>query len=290
MWLVLGANGQLGSCLTNLLTTTGTEFLAPSRQQLDITNAKKVNDYFESSNFSMVVNCAAWTAVDDAEEHIAEALRVNYEGPKNLAYASINTHARLIHISTDYVFAGDGTEPYEVDTPTNPINAYGRTKQMGESTILALGSGQFTVVRTAWLYSQYGKNFAKTMVARAVQGLPVRVVDDQFGQPTSAHDLSSLIIQIAKASNPPSIVHGTNSGIATWYEFARQIYTLVGADVELVTPVASSEFPTRALRPTYSVLGHQAFRKNGLSEMRNWKLALQSEIGAIKESLLKELQ
>jgi dTDP-4-dehydrorhamnose reductase len=290
MWLVVGANGQLGRCLTDSLVTAGIEFEATSSQELDITNSKQVKNFFQQTKYSTVINCAAWTAVDDAEDHITDALRVNYEGPKNLATAALNAQARLIHLSTDYVFLGDATEPYEIDTPTNPLNAYGRTKQMGDSAVLTIGSGQFPIVRTAWLYSRYGKNFAKTMSTRAVQGLPVRVVNDQFGQPTSATDLSTLIIEIAKSLNPPSIVHGTNSGTATWYDFAREIYSLIGAQSELVTPVTSAEFQTRASRPSYSVLGHRAFRSNGLQEMRNWKLALQSEITAIKETVLKDLQ
>jgi dTDP-4-dehydrorhamnose reductase len=290
MWLVVGANGQLGRCLTDSLVTAGIEFEAASSQELDITNSKQVKDFFQRTEYSTVINCAAWTAVDDAEDHITEALRVNYEGPKNLATAALNAQARLIHISTDYVFSGDATEPYEVDTPTNPLNAYGRTKQMGDSAVLTIGSGQFPIVRTAWLYSRYGKNFAKTMSNRAVQNLPVRIVNDQFGQPTSATDLSTLIIEVAKSLNPPSIVHGTNSGTATWYDFAREIYSLIGAQSELVTPVTSAEFQTRASRPSYSVLGHRAFRTNGLQEMRDWKLALQSEIMAIKETVLKDLQ
>jgi dTDP-4-dehydrorhamnose reductase len=290
MWLVVGANGQLGRCLTDSLVTAGIEFEATSSQELDITNSKQVKDFIQRTNYSTVINCAAWTAVDDAEDHITDALRVNYEGPKNLATAALHAQVRLIHISTDYVFSGDATEPYEVDTPTNPLNAYGRTKQMGDSAVLTIGSGQFPIVRTAWLYSRYGKNFAKTMSNRAVQNLPVRVVNDQFGQPTSATDLSTLIIEVAKSLNPPSIVHGTNSGTATWYDFAREIYSLIGANSELVTSVPSAEFPTRASRPSYSVLGHRAFRTNGLQEMRDWKLALQSEIMAIKETVLKDLQ
>lgn len=290
MWLVVGANGQLGRCLTDSLVAAGIEFEATSSQDLDITNSKQVKDFFQRTKYSTVINCAAWTAVDDAEDHITDALRVNYEGPKNLATAALNAQARLIHVSTDYVFSGDATEPYEVDTPTNPLNAYGRTKQMGDSAVLTIGSGQFPIIRTAWLYSRYGKNFAKTMSTRAVQGLPVRVVNDQFGQPTSATDLSTLILEIAKSLNPPSIVHGTNSGIATWYDFAREIYSLIGAQSQLVTPVTSAEFPTRASRPSYSVLGHRAFQSNGLQEMRDWKLALQSEIMAIKETVLKDLQ
>jgi dTDP-4-dehydrorhamnose reductase len=290
MWLIVGANGQLGQSLRDSLLSEGIEFIATSRQDLDITDSKQVNKYFETHKFSTIVNCAAWTAVDDAEDHIPEALRINYEGPKNLATAAIKTQSRLIHISTDYVFSGDATEPYEIDTPTNPLNAYGQTKQEGDSAVFTIGNGGFPIVRTAWLYSRYGNNFAKTMAKRAIQGLPVRVVDDQLGQPTSAIELSRLIIEAAIIPNPPSIIHGTNSGKATWYEFAQEIYNLLGASTELVTPVSSSEFPTRASRPKYSVLGHRAFRENGLTEMQDWKSALKDEIEAIREAVSEELK
>jgi dTDP-4-dehydrorhamnose reductase len=290
MWLIVGANGQLGRCLCDSLLSEGIEFIATSRQDLDITDLKQVNKYLETHKFSTIVNCAAWTAVDDAEDHIPEALRVNYEGPKNLATAAVKTRSRLIHISTDYVFSGDATEPYEIDTPTNPLNAYGQTKQEGDSAVFTIGNGGFPIVRTAWLYSRSGNNFAKTMSKRAIQGLPVRVVDDQLGQPTSAIDLSRLIIEAAIIPKPPSIIHGTNSGEATWYEFAQEIYSLLDASTELVTPVSSSEFPTRASRPKYSVLGHKAFTQNGLKEMQDWKLALKDEIEEIREAVLKEFQ
>ena len=290
MWLIVGASGQLGRCLCDSLLTLGIEFLATSRREIDITDEKQVVDYFKRNNFSTIVNCAAWTAVDDAEDHKTDALRVNYEGPKNLAAAAHKAQSRLIHISTDYVFSGDATQPYEIDTPTSPLNAYGQTKLKGDLAVLTIGNSQFPIIRTAWLYSHYGKNFAKTMSARAIQGLPVRVVDDQLGQPTSAIDLSRLIIEAAINPNPPSIIHGTNSGKATWYEFAREIYSLLGTSTDLVTPVSSSEFPTRASRPKYSVLGHKAFPDNGLQEMQDWKLALKDEIEAIREAVLKELK
>jgi len=290
MWLIVGANGQLGRCLCDSLLSKGIEFQATSRQDLDITDSQQVGDYFKNNNFSTVVNCAAWTAVDDAEDRKTEALRVNYVGPKNLATAAHKSQSQLIHISTDYVFSGDATQPYEIDTPTSPLNAYGQTKLKGDSAVLTIGNGQFPVIRTAWLYSHYGKNFAKTMSTRAIQGLPVRVVDDQLGQPTSAIDLSRLIIEAALIPKPPSIIHGTNSGEATWYEFAQEIYSLLGASIELVTPVSSSEFPTRASRPKYSVLGHKAFPQNGLKEMQDWKLALKDDIEDIREAVLKEFQ
>ena len=290
MWLIVGGNGQLGRSLTDVLVDSNQEFVATSHSDLDITDTKQVNEFFSGRSFSVVINCAAWTAVDDAEDHIADALRVNYEGPRNLANAAIATESRLIHISTDYVFAGDATEPYEIDTPPNPLNAYGRTKQMGDSTVLTIGSGQFPIVRTAWLYSKYGRNFAKTMTNRALQGQSVQVVNDQLGQPTSAADLAHLIVEIARHPSPPSIVHGTNSGQASWFEFAKQIYQFLDVNPDLVTSVTSEAFLTKAPRPRYSVLGHAAFHRNGLTEMRDWKSALSSEIGNIRHEIEREIQ
>jgi dTDP-4-dehydrorhamnose reductase len=290
MWLVVGANGQLGRCLTHSLVAAGIEFEATSSQELDITNSEQVKDFFQQTNYSTVINCAAWTAVDDAEDHITDALRVNYEGPKNLATAALNSQTRLIHISTDYVFSGDATEPYEVDTPTNPLNAYGRTKQMGDSAVLTIGSGQFPIVRTAWLYSRYGQNFAKTMAKRAVQNQPVNVVCDQIGQPTSATDLANLIMRVGSHPNPPSIIHGTNAGQASWFDFATAIYSALNSRVELVTPVTSDKFPTKALRPKYSVLSHDSFRKSELIGMREWRSALSDVIEEIRDAVEEEIQ
>lgn len=290
MWLIVGANGQLGRCLSNELQKQGEEFLVCSHSELDITIAPQVDDYFRNREIATVINCAAWTAVDDAEDNEAQALKVNYEGPQNLALAAKRSNSRLIQISTDYVFSGDAATPYTVETPASPLNAYGRTKLQGDEAVLEIGEGTFPVVRTAWLYSRFGKNFAKTMASRALQDLPVRVVNDQIGQPTSAVDLARLIIEIAQQSNPPSIIHGTNSEQATWFEFAREIYKLLNVDVELVSPVTSSEFPTRAKRPSYSVLDHSELIGTGISEMRTWQEALSDEMPFIREAVLSELK
>lgn len=290
MWLIVGANGQLGQCLIDVATIQGIDFFATTREQLDITNPSNVELVIGKGNFDIVINAAAWTSVDDAEDHIADALRVNYEGPRNLAQSCLRNSARLIHISTDYVFAGNASTPYEIDTPTDPLNAYGRTKQMGDSIVQAVGTNSFPIIRTAWLYSRYGRNFAKTMALKAMQHLPVKVVNDQLGQPTLASDLAELIVEVGQQNNPPSIIHGTNSGEATWFDFAREIYRLLGVDEGLVTPVSSSEFPTRAFRPSYSVLGHQGFRTNGLTEMRDWMNALESEIEQIRIAVMKEIK
>ncbi len=290
MWLITGSNSQLGRSLADLLTSSKQEFITASHKDLDITDAKRVKEFIHGHNLTTIVNCAAWTAVDDAEEHIADALRVNFDGPRNLALASMETESRLIHISTDYVFAGNASKPYEIDMPTNPLNAYGRTKQLGESAVLTIGGGQFPVIRTAWLYSRYGQNFAKTMAKRAVQNQPVNVVCDQIGQPTSATDLANLIMRVGSHPNPPSIIHGTNAGQASWFDFATAIYSALNNQVELVTPVASDKFPTKALRPKYSVLSHDSFRKSELIGMRDWQSALSDVIEEIRDAVEKEIR
>jgi dTDP-4-dehydrorhamnose reductase len=275
--------------MKDALSQQNIEFVATSHQDLDVADSEAVEQFLSSKSFSTIVNCSAWTAVDDAEDHETEALRINFEGPRNLASSARKFDARLIHISTDYVFSGDAESPYSVSTPTAPLNAYGRTKLKGDEAVLTIGEGRFPIIRTAWLYSRYGKNFAKTMAARAVQNLPVRVVNDQLGQPTMAGDLAELIINVARHQSPP-IIHGTNSGQATWYEFARAIYELVGEDTSLVTPVTSTEFPTRAKRPAYSVLDHSGLQGTSINEMRDWQLALRDEISHILEYVTSEIK
>lgn len=290
MWLVVGANSQLGKCLIKELTSLNIKFHSATKQQLDITDAIAVEEILQQNKYSIVVNCAAWTAVDEAEDRVLDAMRVNCDGPQNLARSARRTNARLIHISTDYVFRGNATSPYEIDSPTDPINQYGKTKQSGESAVQMIGEGEFPIIRTAWLYSMYGKNFAKTMTARALKGLPVNVVDDQVGQPTLANDLANLIIEVATLRHGPEIVHGTNSGTATWYEFAKSIYELNKADPSLVSPVGTEYFPTKAERPKYSVLGHSDYATSGLTKLRHWHDALASEIDEIGKQVILEIK
>jgi dTDP-4-dehydrorhamnose reductase len=288
MWLVVGANGQLGRCMTELLESQSVEYVALGHQQLDITDSVAVEKVFEELKPVIVLNAAAWTAVDDAEEHEDEALQVNVQGPVNLAKSAALVGARLIHVSTDYVFDGEAKSPYKVDSQTEPQNAYGRTKLAGEKAVLELGDN-VCVVRTAWLYSEHGKNFAKTMAAPALRGEGVRAVNDQFGQPTSAHDLAQLIFKISQTDQLPSVVHGTNAGEATWFQFAQEIYSLLGADHDLVSPVDTSAFPTVAKRPVYSVLSHDDFSSWGLQPMQDWKSGLCDSIERIRLAIQKEL-
>ena len=288
MWLVAGASGQLGRCMTELLEGKSTSYVAMGHHQLDITDAVAVEKVFEDLKPTFVLNAAAWTAVDDAEEHEADALRVNAHGPANLALSSSSIGARLIHISTDYVFNGQANTPYTVNSPTEPMNAYGRTKLAGEKVVLESGDRDKCVVRTAWLYSEHGKNFAKTMAVRALRGEPVRVVNDQLGQPTSAHDVAQLIWNISQLEKMPSTAHGTNAGQATWFQFAQEIYTQLGADPALVNPVDTYAFPTVAKRPAYSVLDHADFGSWGLKPLQNWQDGLADSIKRIRSEIQKE--
>ena len=288
MWLIVGGGGQLGHCMATFLETQSIDFVCVDRASLDVSNANKVSSFIQEIQPSVVLNAAAWTAVDDAEDHESDAAAVNALGPENLAQASISVQARLIHISTDYVFNGSSKEPYRIGSPTQPLNAYGRTKLAGENAVLEIGKGSFPVIRTAWLYSEFGKNFAKTMAARALRGDSTNVVSDQFGQPTSAHDLAAFIYKIAQLKITPSILHGTNSGQASWYEFAEEIFSLIGADPSLLTPVGSFAFPAKAKRPSYSVLDHSDLSHRGIHPIQDWKLGLADLIQDIRESVEKE--
>jgi len=288
MWLVVGANGQLGRCMTELLESSSTDYVALGHNQLDITDSVPVEKYFEEIRPTIVLNAAAWTAVDDAEGHEVAALRVNAQGPTNLAMSSAQVGARLIHVSTDYVFNGQANIPYTVTSPTEPMNAYGRTKLAGEIAVRDVHNGVSCIVRTAWLYSEHGKNFAKTMTIRALRGEAVRVVDDQFGQPTSAHDVAQLILDISQLKEMPIIVHGTNAGQATWFQFAQEIYSQLGADPALVSPVDTAAFPTVAKRPAYSVLDHSDLPAWGLQPMQNWQVGLSDSIESIRMAIQKE--
>lgn len=288
MWLVVGASGQLGRCMTKLLEDKATAYVSMGHHELDITDAVAVKKVFKDLKPTIVFNAAAWTAVDDAEEHEADALRVNAHGPANLALSSSSIGARLIHISTDYVFDGQANTPYTVNSPTEPMNAYGRTKLGGEIAVLESGDSNNCVLRTAWLYSERGKNFAKTIAIRALRGEPVRVVNDQLGQPTSAHDVAKLIWNISQLKKMPPIAHGTNAGQATWFQFAQEIYSQLGTDPALVSPVDTSTFPTRAKRPAYSVLDHADFASWGLKPLQNWQDGLADSIERIRSVIQKE--
>jgi dTDP-4-dehydrorhamnose reductase len=276
-WLVTGGSGQLGIAVSDELDFRGLAFTAMGSEDLDITDSKIVSDFIAQNLPNVIVNCAAWTDVDGAESNEEAASKVNGQGPENLALAAASIGARLIHISTDYVFSGESQRPFEIDDHIDPQSAYGRTKADGEKKVLTTYPENSYVVRTAWLYSAKGKNFAKTMTRLALNGDgQVRVVNDQIGQPTSAVDLAQQIVELGLGAAPVGIYHATNGGQASWFEFAREIFSLAGADMNRVVPVSSNEYRRPAKRPSYSVLSHEEWSKTSIAPMRDWKIALAS--------------
>jgi dTDP-4-dehydrorhamnose reductase len=270
-WLVTGAGGMLGTEVVGLLRAQGDPVYGPPRAELDIRDPEETARVVRAHRPEVVINCAGWTAVDDAEEHEEEALAVNGHAVRGLAAACAGSGARLIQVSTDYVFDGKGGRPYEVDDQVNPVNAYGRTKLAGETAALEQGG---LVVRTAWLYGAYGPNFVKTMIGLESRRDTVSVVDDQLGQPTWTADLADRLVRLARSGAPAGIYHGTNAGQVSWYGFAREIFALLGTDPDRVRPVGSVDFPRPAARPACSVLGHGDWERAGLAPPRDWREAL----------------
>jgi dTDP-4-dehydrorhamnose reductase len=281
-WLIIGGTGQLGIALSQELGSRGELFSSWGSGELNITRGPNVLSSITTLKPSFIVNCAAWTDVDGAESHEDEAFKVNAVGAENVALAAKACGAKLIHVSTDYVFSGESKFPWQISDASNPQSAYGRTKADGEARVVRAYSENSSIVRTAWLYSPWGKNFAKTMVRFAINGdREVRVVNDQFGQPTSAQDLAKQLVDVGLSSSPNGIYHGTNGGKATWYEFAQEIFEIAGANIKLIIPVSSIEFPRPAKRPSFSVLSHEAWAETAIKPMRDWRIALIEALPAI---------
>ncbi len=288
-WLITGGSGQLGIAVSQELGERGILFTAWGSEDLDITQGPTVRDFVSHLSPTSIVNCAAWTDVDGAESNEPQASRVNSDGAENIALAARQCGAKLMHVSTDYVFSGQGKTPWQVNDRIDPQSVYGRTKAAGESRVLAIFQENSSIVRTAWLYSPWGKNFAKTMTKLAIKSEgEVRVVNDQFGQPTSASDLAKQLVELGLSTSPAGIYHGTNSGQATWFEFAQEIFKLTGADVDRVTPVSSSEYPRPTKRPSYSVLSHDAWANTAVKPLRDWRIALADAMPAIISAVKAE--
>jgi dTDP-4-dehydrorhamnose reductase len=261
---------MLGRDLVAVLN--GREVLPLRRVDLDVTDAHAAAALVRPGD--VVVNCAAWTDVDGAEEHEAEAFAVNALGVANLARACAAVGATLVQVSTDYVFAGDATVPYAEDAPLAPRSAYGRTKAAGEWAVGAHRPPRAYVVRTAWLYGRHGRSFPATMLRLSAERDVLDVVDDQRGQPTWSRDVAERIVRLVEAGAPSGVYHATSSGEATWFDLARRVLDLAGLDPQRVHPVDSSRFARPARRPAYSVLGHDGWAPAGLPPMPAWDEAV----------------
>jgi dTDP-4-dehydrorhamnose reductase len=281
-FLVTGAGGQLGA---DLLRVAGDhEVAGRSRAELDVGDPAAVEKAVADVRPDVVLNAAAYTAVDAAETDEATATLVNAEGPANLARVCALHGAGLVHVSTDYVFAGDADTPYEVTAPTGPTSAYGRTKLAGEQAVRALLPERSWVVRTAWVYGESGGNFVRTMVRLAGVKDTLDVVDDQRGSPTWSRDLASGVLALAVARPAPGIYHCTNSGETTWYGLARAVFAEIGADPDRVRPTTTDRFPRPAPRPAYSVLSGAGWTAAGLPAPRPWRDALHAAFAEVGDA------
>ena len=269
-WLVVGANGMLGTELMRLLADRNVRGV--DLPEIDITKPESVAEVL--TDVDIVVNCAAYTAVDNAEADEATAFRVNATGPSVLARRCAEISAKLVQISTDYVFDGTSTDPYAEDAQPNPQSAYGRTKVAGEWAVRAELPDAHWILRTAWLYGEFGPNFVKTMVTLEASKPELAVVDDQHGQPTWARHLAARIIELSDANAPTGTYHATSSGATTWFGFTRSIFEQIGADPTRVQPTTTEAFPRPAPRPANSVLGHDAWAATGLAPLPDWRDAL----------------
>jgi dTDP-4-dehydrorhamnose reductase len=271
--LVVGSKGMLGTDLVKLLQERGLQTVALDIDEIDIRMADSVMDAFAEYRPGVVFNVAAYTDVDGCESSPEEAFNINAQGPRNLAVASLNAGSFLVHLSTDYVFDGSKGAPYVEEDPINPLGAYGRSKAEGERYVRELLPERHCIVRTQWLFGLHGKNFVEAILSQAQKTDKLRVVSDQRGSPTYAPDLATALVRVCELGSRGTL-HVTNSGEATWYEFARTILDLAGLGSVRVEPITTEELGRPAPRPAYSVMDNARFIELTGLGLRSWEEAL----------------
>lgn len=284
--LVTGANGQLGKSIAeHVADVSQYQFVFLGRDDLDLETPESIENYLNTNEFEMVVNCAAYTAVDKAESEPEIADRVNHLAVKKIAEVCKRKNSALIHISTDYVFNGRNFKPYTETDATDPQSVYGKTKLLGEQAICEINP-KGIVIRTSWVYSEYGNNFAKTMLRLGKERDQLGVIFDQIGTPTYAGDLALAIVDILEAGKledretSTNIYHFSNEGVASWYDFAEAIFDLSGIDC-VVTPIETKDYPTPATRPKYSLLNKSKFKQTFDLEIPYWRDSLKKCLSGI---------
>lgn len=288
--LVTGAYGQLGSEMKKAVSDheSNLKFFFTDVDSLDITDADALDQYVKANNINYIVNCAAYTAVDKAEDDQELCYKINRDAVVNIGRVAMNNRAKVIHISTDYVFDGMGTHPYVETDTVNPQSVYGKSKQEGEAGLLQV-CHESIIIRTSWLYSIFGNNFVKTMIRLGREKDALNVVSDQTGTPTNAADLAKSIVHILDYSEAndfePGIYHYSNEGITTWYDFARTIHKYAGIETCKVTPITTDQYPTRATRPKYSVLDKAKIKTTFNLFIPRWEDSLQE---CIKQLMVEE--
>ncbi len=280
--LIFGASGQLGQCLKSVAEKQNFQGLIfPDEKEANILDVDKLDQLFKKYQPEFVVNCAAYTAVDKAETDIELARKVNRDGPENLAVLCKKYGTTLIQVSTDFVFKGDSTQLLTEDSNTQPISVYGLTKLEGEQAITAQLT-QYYILRTSWLYSEYGNNFVKTMLKLGTEREELKIIADQIGTPTYAIDLANTILSIIKADNYKyGIYHYSNEGVTSWYDFAKGIFDIAGLPVR-VLPIRTEEYPTPAARPKFSVMDKSKIKNTFGIKIPYWRDSLTTCINILK--------
>jgi dTDP-4-dehydrorhamnose reductase len=279
--LVTGKNGQLGKSINKMIVNNkqDNEFVFVGREELDQSKKNSITSYFENNNFDIIVNCAAYTAVDKAEEEKELADQVNHLAVAQLAEIANKQQAKLIHISTDYVFDGESIEPYLESDPTRPINTYGKTKLAGEKAVLNLMSRNAVIIRTSWVYSEYGNNFVHTILKLGKDRDKLSIVDDQVGSPTYAGDLAKVIINILQNEKfintelMTQVYHYSNLGECSWYKFTKEIFELSDTKCTIY-PITTKQYPTPAKRPMFTVLNKNKIIKKFDINIPKWEDSL----------------
>lgn len=278
--LVTGVKGQLGHDVMNELAKRGYEGIGVDIDEMDITDPVSVDKVITEAHVEAVVHCAAYTAVDAAEDHVELCRKVNAYGTENIAKVCKKLDLKMVYISTDYVFDGQGTRPWEPDDERHPLNVYGQTKYEGELAVQN-NLDKFFIVRIAWVFGVNGKNFIKTMLQLGETRDEINVVNDQIGSPTYTLDLSVLLVDMLETEKY-GFYHATNEGLCTWYEFAVEIFKQAGMDVK-VNPVDSSQFPAKAKRPSNSRMDKSKLDANGFKRMPAWQDALKRYLEVIRQ-------
>ena len=289
--LVTGASGQLGKSLNRFVEQNllNHQFVFATRECLDLSNFKNVRRFIEKNQFNIIINCAAYTAVDNAETEKEQANLVNHLAVKNIAEVARDNYIKLIHISTDYVFDGSKLESYDETDKTSPLNVYGRTKLDGENAILSTMELNAIIIRTSWLYSKHGNNFVNTILILSQKKDKLNIVSDQIGSPTNAKDLAGAIVSIInnkkfyETDTPSEVFHYSNDGECSWYDFAKEIVSLSGTKC-IISPIDSKDYSQKALRPKYVLMNKRKIQDYFGLEIHFWTDSLKSCIKDLSAS------
>ena len=289
--LVTGASGQLGKSLNRFVENNilNHQFVFATREQLDLSNFKNVRRFIEKNQFNIIINCAAYTSVDNAETEKEQANLVNHLSVKNIAEVARDNYIKLIHISTDYVFDGSKLESYDETDNTSPLNVYGKTKLDGENAILSIMELNAIIIRTSWVYSEHGNNFVNTILILSQKKDKLNIVSDQIGSPTNAKDLAGAIVSIInnkkfyETDTPSEVFHYSNDGECSWYDFAKEIVSLSGTKC-IISPIDSKDYPQKALRPKYVLMDKRKIQDYFGLEIHFWTDSLKSCIKDLSAS------